>query len=185
MSAQSVGSLEMTLTWHYNDVIGAKGDEGAVVMLFSEPPKHKLTVNEVATLRMQVVPWRMKAEVGPSLSLTARRRLKTLGIYAAEADGDGDVVINDVPAGTYIVLALSNYATIISSDDSVSDDVATAIEPMFASKASYEKFILTERPPNATGPTPPLAWFKPYVDETTVRANQTTKLTHDFGETSI
>ena len=53
----STGSVEATITWHYNDVIGSKGDAGAVLLLFSEPALHQLTVADVATIKPEVLPW--------------------------------------------------------------------------------------------------------------------------------
>jgi hypothetical protein len=174
-SSPKAESVEASLTWHANEIQGSKGDEGAVLLLFSEQARHRITVGDVSFFKGEIIPWRYKAMEGPSLSLRVRRSLRSIGIYAGEADGYGGIIIDEVPLGKYVVLGLSNHASSFVSD-LLSTDIIEALRPLFASQAALHAFEINPAPPARA-----IVSFKPFVDEIIVRGGRSTKLTHDFG----
>ncbi|MBP3313279.1 MAG: hypothetical protein J6K84_01270 [Oscillospiraceae bacterium] len=79
------GTLTGTITYKYNNYIGHRGDTGAVIFLI---PKNTKSLPD-----------------GIGLGLTSYAKD---GIFATKAGGNGSYTINQVPAGEYYVVVISN-----------------------------------------------------------------------------
>lgn len=108
-----LGGVKGTVTWQYNKFIGTKADVGADIALIPSMYDNKIS-NTVFTLTLSSVPQGSD------------------GIYTGEADGNGNYIIEDVPAGMYYLLIVSKNTT---SDGTIYDYDKELLQTIFTDDA--------------------------------------------------
>jgi hypothetical protein len=143
-----VGNISGYITWQYNYYIGTKADVGADVALIPTNLKSKGD-NELFALTLSAIPQGSD------------------GIYSTEADGYGKYVLDDVPAGEYLLLVQSNNT---NSDLTVDQYTISKLKTHFTDQ---EVEYLTLK----------LKLKKYYIKTIEIKENKTITESHDFGFT--
>ena len=159
--AAQTGAVEGVITWQFNESIGTKGDVHAHVILFPKRLKRLIGVKD-EPLRTAVG----SGIIGPDE--------EALGLRGANADGFGKVAVDDVPAGSYIALIISENTTRDITKDLTADDL-DMISTYFASKAALAMFLRS----------PFLKLHKHSFERIQVNPGKTAHFNHDFGNTFI
>lgn len=110
-AATNTGSIKGLLTWQYNEYVGTKPDVGATVALIPYTTKKKID-NDFFALMGYVI------TQGEN------------GIYSGKADGNGNYIIDDVPAGKYWMLIRSKKTY---SDMKIYSDDQAVLKKIFSS----------------------------------------------------
>ncbi|ANS73979.1 hypothetical protein AWM70_04840 [Paenibacillus yonginensis] len=105
-----LGGIKGTITWQYNKFIGTKADVGANIALIPVIHNDKLR-DSLFTLTLSSIPQ------------------GTDGIYTGKADGNGNYIIEDIPAGMYYLLIVSKNTT---SDGTIYDYDKELLQSIFA-----------------------------------------------------
>ena len=159
--AAQTGAVEGVITWQFNESIGTKGDVNAHVILFPKKLKRLIAVKD-QSLRTAVG----SGIIGPDE--------EALGLRGANADGFGKVILDDVPAGNYIALIVSENTTRDITKELGADDL-DMISTYFASKAALAMFLRS----------PFLKLHKHWFELIQVYPGKTAHFNHDFGNTYI
>lgn len=145
------GTVQGVITWQYNKFVGTKADVGAQVLLV--PINHKPCAADANTLNS------MKNYFDKSC-------------YSTEVDGMGNYYLDNIPAGNYIIIIMSE-ATNQSPDYQkiYSDYVAKGSISIMFSKKGIENLLRNIRLNSSV------------FQNITVTAGQTVRYSNDFGNT--
>ncbi len=152
--SDTVGTVEATVTWQYNDYVGTKGDVDATMLLFPLNIRIQQPDRDLLAYRIVTPPC-----------------VRKYAILDGRADGYGKVVIDNIPAGHYHGIIISGKTT---------RDITAPFSDV--ERASLSELI-DGGMPKPRGMLALQKWF--VVFDITVRRNQTTHISHDFGNTYL
>lgn len=146
------GKIKGTITWQYNEFIGTKPDVGAKIAL---------------------IPANLTKNTGPkheiyffALTLSSNSP-ETTGIYTTKANGYGEYEMNDVPAGEYYILIVSQKTR---SDLTINKWDALILQEIF-SEDEWKVLQLN------------LKLNKYEFEKIEIKENKVIDVSHDFGYT--
>ncbi|MFU1795437.1 stalk domain-containing protein [Paenibacillus azoreducens] len=146
----ATGNIKGVLTWQYNKYIGTKPDVNAkIVLIPRDLPKYSRIHDEVFAITLSSIP------------------NGTNGIFSSKADGYGNYNIDNVPAGRYYLLFLSNNT---KSDMTISKYDQERLDPLFG-VSSWEALEIN------------LKLNKYKLKEIEIIKDQTITESYDFGYT--
>jgi frataxin-like iron-binding protein CyaY len=153
---ESYGSISGSVTWQYNDFIGTKPDTGAYIAL----------------IPMDIEELEGKDHDAFSLLLDTKGED---GIYTIEVDGNGEYVMNDIPAGEYGVLIVSKNTTsgLRFDDEKAWNSIIDGIVSTFLSEEQLENLKTC------------IGYNSINFNIINIKANKTNIYSHDFGNTYL
>ncbi len=144
------------ITWQYDDYVGTKADVGARILL--APASKKISDADAGII------YHVFSVAGSH---------KRYGLQQGDADGDGHIYIDSLPAGRYNALILSG-TTLRDSQAPLEPYELTQLQAFFVDEAGVA--IATTKPAI-------LLVFKWTTQEITIRPGSLTHCSYDFGHT--
>jgi hypothetical protein len=166
-----VGSVSGVITWQYNEYVGTKGDSEANVALFPSPMRVKVDDSDVPALSLAV------GTGSPNADLQQK-----YGMVVGRCDGNGDITLDNVPAGHYAALIVS-AKTRRDFNEPLMDVEIQLLSWIFADDQGRDDFIgnIAARTNLMSG----ILLQKWAFEFVTVTPGETAHFSHDFGNTYI
>jgi hypothetical protein len=166
VSPAGAATVTGVVTYKYNNFVGNRGDQGATVYLIRLPVKKPISSqNDALAFKLTAIP----------------------GSQEQTIDGFGNVEFDDVAAGEYLVVILSEQ-TLRDTSQPLDADLTMAIRPLFASQAAWKAaigpvWVYQE----GVGPPPDesILGLKPSVAMPLTIKGDRAHFSYDFGETAL